>query len=157
MNDEERVERIRSVTQAIVTSLGHRAPRWTVLGIERPASAAPGRGDDDSVVLNSFYPHGSHPVPGPQPQSMSVTLGPADDTGAERVTAYFSLDVPEAQAIVALASQIQDHAIEASWGELLPPCPEHSHPLAPRLADGTAVWECPADPGHYRAALFPRS
>jgi hypothetical protein len=156
MNDEDRVERIRSVAQAIVASLGHRAPRWTVLGIGRTASAAPGSGDDDSVALSSRYPPGFDPVTGPQPRSMSVTLGPAGDTGAERVTAYLSLDVPEAQAIVALASQIQDHAIEASWGEPLPPCPEHSHPLAPRLADGAAVWECPADPGHYRTALFPR-
>ncbi len=33
----------------------------------------------------------------------------------------------------------------AHWGEALPPCPGHAHPLGAWLLDGEAWWVCPAD------------
>ncbi len=50
-----------------------------------------------------------------------------------------------ADLLVSLADGIQEHLPEARthWGEALPPCPEHPHPMRPIVADATAWWSCP--------------
>ncbi len=63
--------------------------------------------------------------------------------------------LPEDQAIVATADQIQDHAIEATHGEAVPPCPSHQHPLAARSFNGVASWLCPLDPQHHHEPIMP--
>jgi hypothetical protein len=156
MNNEARYLRIRSVAEAVVTSLGHRAPAWAVLEVEEAAAptAAEGMGEN-AIVFGSSYPAVSTQIPSLQPRSILVTLGVPDDSADMVVAVHFSLDVPEAAAIVALASQIQDHASEVAWGQAMPPCPEHSHPLAARVFEGNAVWECPEAPDHYRTQIYP--
>jgi hypothetical protein len=52
-------------------------------------------------------------------------------------------------AIVSLADEVQEWAVEALFAVGLPPvwpeCPDHpdSHPLDPRRRGGVAVWQCP--------------
>jgi hypothetical protein len=70
------------------------------------------------------------------------------------VTAYFMTHLPEASAVAELASQLQDHVIEETWGEARPPCPGHPHPLSARVVDGVAVWECPRAPEHHREPIL---
>jgi hypothetical protein len=113
-------ERVRAVAQAILNGLGGHAPSWTVLSVTEP-DVPPGQWSVHTLL---------------------VTLGRSPD---ETVGAYYSLAVPEPDAIAALASQIQDHAIEATQGDPLPPCPGHPHPLSAHVVDGVAVWECPRD------------
>ena len=52
-----------------------------------------------------------------------------------------------AWSIAGLASGVQDYLVEstAGWGQALPPCPGHPHPLSPDVVDDAAVWSCPAD------------
>ena len=89
-----------------------------------------------------------------EPHTIAVILG-SPDGGSEPVTAFYSLDVPAADAIAALASQIQDHAIEVSGGQAFPACPGHPHPLSPHVVDRVAVWECPRTPAHHREPIWP--
>lgn len=57
-------------------------------------------------------------------------------------------------AIVQLASDLQDLIVEESHGAAVPPCPGHPHPLSSRAVDGTAVWVCPRDPDHFREPIL---
>jgi hypothetical protein len=63
-------------------------------------------------------------------------------------------DVDAQWAVIRLAHDVQDQAIEETGGQSLPPCPEHSHPLSPGLIDNTAQWACPVDPGHYSRPIL---
>jgi hypothetical protein len=132
--------RARLVTQAVLDTLGHHAPPWTVLRV----GWAP-EPDDYSL------PRG---VEAPAPHShVLVELGGDGET----VGVHFPLVVAEAEATSEVASQIQDHAMESAtaWGRALPPCPGHDHPLTARVVGGVAVWECPASGGgHYREAVM---
>jgi hypothetical protein len=123
--DDPRVERVRHVAQAILARLGDQAERWSVLDV-------------------GWTP--------PWDAQLSVVAGPASGDG-DVVTVYVLTHVPEAMAVAELASQLQDHVIEATWGAPLPPCPGHPHPLAAHVVDGVAVWECPNTPGHYREPI----
>jgi hypothetical protein len=71
------------------------------------------------------------------------------------VAVYFTAGAPREDAIVATASQLQDHAIEATGGSALPACPVHPHPLSARVLDGVAQWVCPKGPTHHREPILP--
>ncbi|GAA3000050.1 hypothetical protein [Actinokineospora diospyrosa] len=86
----------------------------------------------------------------PGPGEVRVTVG--DDRVSEVV--YLALTVPLADAVAAMASQVQDHAIEAYWGRALPACPGHQHPLSPRVVGCGVRWVCPRDPAHHSEALL---
>ena len=139
--------RVRLVAQAVLDGLGHQAPPWTVLRVGWAA-------DDEWEHL--VLPPG---LDAPAAHShLLVELGTEGRTAAgESVGAHYPLHVPEAEAVAELASQIQDHAVEAesSWGRALPPCPGHAHPLSARVFDGVAVWQCPVSPAHYRQPVVP--
>jgi hypothetical protein len=149
------VEDIRLVAQSILDALGRRAPPWRILSVAQVQ--VPAGPSTEGVTLALFSWHTGRP-PGTWKSSdeplVAVTLGAA---GSEEppVTAYYSPWVPHLDAIVELASQIQDHAIEESWGAPLPPCPGHTHPLSPHVSNGDAVWECPRDPEHHRVLIDP--
>jgi hypothetical protein len=57
----------------------------------------------------------------------------------------------EAEAVVEIADNVQEFAIEAVWGFTgcggWPPCPEHAdeRPLVAGLHNGRASWFCPVD------------
>src|SRR2546421_3951123 len=102
------------------------------------------------------------------PPGLAVLDIPVDDTGwttevavplgahgVRSATAFYSLVLPEPDAVAELASQIQDVAIEETGGQALPPCPGHPHPLSPHVVDGVAVWECPRDPARHREPILP--
>jgi len=131
------VEYAREVTHAVLKRLGDPAPAWRVLGVE-PSS---------------------EPVPAPSAMSTSqhllITLGLGVNNSAA-VGAYFSLGVPIDQAVAATAGQIQDHAIEATHGAALPPCPGHQHPMNASSIDGVASWVCPLGSDYHVEAIFPR-
>jgi hypothetical protein len=50
-----------------------------------------------------------------------------------------------ADLLVSLADGVQEHLPEARahWGQALPPCPGHPHPMQPIIADAAAWWSCP--------------
>lgn len=81
----------------------------------------------------------------PEPRNFGV-VGFSEPDGR-----YFGFGVSRtgftADLLVSLADGIQENLSEtqAHWGEALPPCPRHPHPLRPIVADGTAWWSCPRD------------
>jgi hypothetical protein len=79
---------------------------------------------------------------------LRVSLG-EEPGGVEAVAVYFTTGIPQAEAVVATASQIQDHAIEAVRGSPLPRCPGHAHPLQAGVRHGVAQWTCPTDLSHH--------
>lgn len=153
-------DHVRLVAQAILTSLGHQAPPWQVLHVGPTAQPATSGGSADAPDLALHSWHTGTPPPTTdlhEHKQLSVVLGPAGHgpQDAYAVTAYYPLYLPAGEATAVLASQIQDHATEAaaSRGLPLPPCPDHSHPLSARVADGIAEWQCPTSPQHYRAPI----
>jgi hypothetical protein len=86
--------------------------------------------------------------------SQSVMLWAADGTGAG---VWLDLSLPEPDRMVHLADQVQDWAVEelarlrrpTNW----PQCDAHpaTHPRAPVVAGGQAVWACPLGEGTPRA------
>lgn len=83
-----------------------------------------------------------------------ITVGSAPGA-PDVVGVYSAAGVPRADAIVATASQVQDHAIEATGGTALPACPGHAHPLAARVIDGAAHRVRPQEPTHHRERILP--
>ncbi|MFC0530260.1 hypothetical protein [Phytohabitans kaempferiae] len=148
------VDRVRVVAQAILDRLGHDGPAWRIHGIEPQGAARIAPEDGLTLTFESIYPPGA-PVPPqyPEPSNLSVVLDIDGESETETVTVYYSLDVPEAEAIAAMASQIQDHAVEAAWGQPLPRCPGHAHMLTATVVDDIAVWQCPITPGHHREPI----
>lgn len=124
------------VARAVLERLGELAPAWQVLDVE---------------------PH-NDPMPTPpgmtSARHLRLTLGLSVDDETS-VGVYFSLSAPTDQAVVATAEQIQDHAIEATHGAALPPCPGHQHPMSARSVDGVASWTCPLAPEHHVEPILP--
>jgi hypothetical protein len=109
-------------------------PPWHVRSVEEvEAATAPPAG--------LSYPH-----------VLVAQIGP--DGSDESVGVHVTLDVDPAHAVVAVASQLQDHVIEATQGNPLPRCPHHAHPLTPRVVDGVAMWVCPKDIDHHREPVL---
>jgi hypothetical protein len=77
-----------------------------------------------------------------------VTAFPLGRLG-EQVGIRLTASDSEAKQEADIADQVQEWAIEELWGDGLsavwPQCPEHpdTHPLAPVVQDGVAVWSCP--------------
>ena len=75
----------------------------------------------------------------------------AQDGGGTGIS--LSLVESEPEQIAAAAEQVQEWAIEELWARGLtnwPRCLDHpdTHPRVPAIADGVAVWACPADGVH---------
>lgn len=130
MSVDAELRRVRAVAAAILNRLGD----------EHGMSVSDVRWSDD---------------PGMTPRSqMALDLRDADGGWAG---CYFALFVPEADAVAALASDLQDAVSESSggWGCPVPQCPGHRHPLNVTVADRVAVWVCPRDPRHHREPVLP--
>jgi hypothetical protein len=64
--------------------------------------------------------------------------------GVERGLIAFPADQTDAETTRSIADWIQDDIL-FDTGALWPRCPEHEHPLAPKLSpQGGVQWECPA-------------
>jgi hypothetical protein len=129
------LEFARDVASAVLTRMGaDSGPPWTVLDVV-PTEEKSDPPTDPSAVFH-----------------IRITVG--DQPGASDVVAvYFTAGVPRVDAIVTTASQLQDHAIEATGGSALPACPGHPHPLSARVLDDIAQWVCPKDPAHHREPI----
>lgn len=133
-------EYARSLASRVVARLGDAAPPWHLLDIGYSHGVDP----ETSKFVTSDEPS----------DHLLLTLGTAkpDD---KAVGVYFTVVVPRPNATAATAEQIQDHALELTHGALLPPCPDHHHPLQISLIDGVACWECPQDRKHYVEPVMP--
>jgi hypothetical protein len=63
----------------------------------------------------------------------------------EPIRVYFARNVPELDAVIEMASQLQDLMSEtrAGWGMAIPKCETHSHPMRPKNVSGVGMWVCP--------------
>ena len=67
------------------------------------------------------------------------------DVEGQLVQAYAMDDEPAA-AVMAILTTLTDQLAEIFWGEPVPRCPGHAHPMRPVLdADGSVAWHCPVD------------
>ncbi|MEU6858409.1 hypothetical protein AB0B28_05980 [Glycomyces sp. NPDC046736] len=85
-----------------------------------------------------------------EPTSVEITLA----IDRESAVVRWNLALPQLDAVVDLANQVQDALAEsrAGWGAQIPRCSVHGHPLEPRVVDGVAVWACPLG---YADAMIP--
>jgi hypothetical protein len=140
LNDTSSVDfiaRAGQVARAVLQRLGASTLAWSVLDIVR---------HDDPSPFRSGLQSG---------QSLLITIG-SEVGDPESVGVYYSIELPEDQRIVATAEQIQEHAIEATHGEAIPPCPDHRHPLSARSFRGVASWVCPVDSRHHSESIMSR-
>jgi hypothetical protein len=142
---------VRALAEAVLNRFGYHRDGWRVVSVypAEPTASA----EDASVALTSQYLGPQHDHGSGDANQIAVVVGSSEGDDDSQVTAYYSFDVPEPDAIAEMASQIQDWAIEETHGLALPPCPDHVHPLAPRVVAGVAVWECPAVPEHHREPI----
>ncbi len=92
-------------------------------------------------------------LPPPPPPCSGLDVGEdlvveIESEGPSVIGVYFTTSVTHESACVATAEQVQDHVLELEHGTPRPPCPEHPHPLTPRLVDNVPTWVCPRDPLH---------
>ncbi|WP_424185399.1 NUDIX hydrolase [Actinokineospora sp. G85] len=83
--------------------------------------------------------------PAPHQDGLWVEVG-----GDQPRSGFFATAGPRAEAVALLANQLQDHAVEEAFGEALPHCPGHQHPLTARVVGGNPLWVCPGDVDHHR-------
>jgi hypothetical protein len=66
----------------------------------------------------------------------------------------------DAEVMAEVATRLQENVSEweSTWGEAIPICPGHMHPMDPRVRGGEASWVCPTEGrtiariGHVRGA-----
>ncbi|MEW2271427.1 hypothetical protein GTY41_42665 [Streptomyces sp. SID685] len=75
-----------------------------------------------------------------------VTLTYPDGTS---VTVDLDDALPESEALLLLAEQLQDSVLESTGGHPAPRCPTpgHTHPATPHVSHGTLDWHCPMNDG----------
>ncbi|MFF4932998.1 hypothetical protein ACFY2H_29540 [Streptomyces griseofuscus] len=114
------VRTVRGWAESLLRTL--EAPEKAVLQVGTQGTA-PGTGSGVHVTLT--YPDGT-----------SVTV---DLDGA----------LPEPEALLLLAEQLQDSVLESTGGHPAPRCPApgHTHPAAPHVSHGTLDWHCPMNDG----------
>ncbi|MEU5795423.1 hypothetical protein ABZ800_18185 [Streptomyces sp. NPDC047813] len=110
------VRTVRGWAESLLRRL--EAPEGAALQVGTEGTA-PGTGAGVHVTL--AYPDGS---------SVTVDL---DDA------------LPEPEALVLLAEQLQDSVIESTGGRPSPRCPApgHTHPATPHVSNGLLDWRCP--------------
>jgi hypothetical protein len=131
------IDYARRLTDNVLAQLGEEAPDWRI--------ATVGYLQIDHVTIDSESTNTIRV----ELESPSKAYSP--------VSVDFSLNVPLADATRELAGQIQDHAVEATGGASIPPCPGHQHPSMPRLVNGVPQWVCPKQGAdHYARGVLPR-
>ncbi|MER8061078.1 MULTISPECIES: hypothetical protein [unclassified Streptomyces] len=110
------VRTVRGWAESLLRRL--EAPEGATLQVGTEGTA-PGTGAGVHVTL--AYPDGS---------SVTVDL---DDA------------LPEPEALILLAEQLQDSVIESTGGRPSPRCPApgHTHPATPHVSNGFLDWRCP--------------
>lgn len=136
---------VRGWAEAILAQLGAPAGyRLTVTGtgftdsVPEPAPAASGA--FTSSLTLSFEPDSGGGLD-TEPAGLLVTVA-FDEESASGVR--LEARVPQVEAVVLLADQLQDAVLEETCGAPLPECPGHGHPAVARVVDGAACWACPS-------------
>ncbi|GGQ35391.1 hypothetical protein [Streptomyces griseomycini] len=135
-------DEIRRLAQAILDRLGQSGQSWRVTEtapVGRTSFRVPEEALDGVVAVESEV----------------VFIADSAAEQPETLAAHFTLGVDRAEAIMSLASQLQDHLIETASGDPIPPCPGHPHPLVAHVVAGEPVWECPQSPVHHRELIVP--
>ncbi|MGW5874980.1 hypothetical protein ACWFMI_00305 [Nocardiopsis terrae] len=63
--------------------------------------------------------------------------------------------LPDSEAVLMLADQLQEEVLESTHGDPAPLCPGHVHPAKPEMAGGVPSWVCPRDGKLIRSILPP--
>ncbi|MFI0370983.1 hypothetical protein ACH35V_24200 [Actinomadura sp. 1N219] len=124
------------------------------------------------VNIIEVAPYGTEDMPGADHLILELHSGSVDaDISADeslshvRITlsesgrknigyALYPLGVSEPDAVVALASHIQDYIMEIGSGRPAPACPNHQHPMMAEAVDGMPVWRCPHDAANYAEPIL---
>jgi hypothetical protein len=117
------LEYVKLLVEATLTCMGEAAPDWEVDGLSYYDLDARDQTDkwSEAVYVSLRSPSGKY----------------------EEVWVYFTRShLSLAWSTVNSAGAIQDHAVEVTDGEPLPPCPGHAHPLTPTVVDGVPMWVC---------------
>ncbi|MFP8940366.1 hypothetical protein ACLIYM_02870 [Streptomyces fenghuangensis] len=136
-------DEVRRLAQGILDRLGQSGQSWHVTEIA-PVDRTPFRMPEEALL------EGVAAV-----ESEVVFIADSSAEQPETLAAHFTLGVDRAEAVMSLASQLQDHLIEAACGDPIPPCPGHPHPLVAHVVAGEPVWECPQSPVHHRELIVP--
>lgn len=110
-----------------------------------PARAAPG-GPAFATSLRVDRDEAESGGPGPDADGPEVSTGLLVSltlADGSPVFAHLSQPLPEPDALVLLAGQLQDGLLEHTGGAPLPACPGHPHPATAQVVDGTPCWVCP--------------
>ncbi|MFI0407860.1 hypothetical protein [Actinomadura sp. 3N508] len=103
------------------------------------------------VDITEVAPYGTEDMPGAdrlilELHSLSHVRITLSESGRKNIGyALYPLGVSEPDAVVALASHIQDYIMEIGSGRPAPACPNHQHPMMAEAVDEMAVWRCPHD------------
>lgn len=130
----------RALAEQVIHRLGPAAPRLRI---------------DDPGYDHGFDEERFEKVLSDEPSEDIVIAVRANDPAASPMSVYFTVVAPHESAVAMTATSIQDHVLEYTRGDLLPPCPGHRHPLQAAVVDGVASWVCPQDPEHHREPIMP--
>ncbi|WP_436757263.1 hypothetical protein [Streptosporangium sp. V21-05] len=150
MDQNQLFDRIHFIAQTILDRLSDEVFEWRVLNIENDSQLD--QPEPLILDLRSTYGNNSFFSSGDLPPGVKVEVGAT--RAKNTYFATYPLVVSEPDAIVTLASQIQDHLIEESWGSPLPACPGHTHPLSADNINEVAVWRCPASSEYYTTPII---
>ncbi|HZC73798.1 MAG TPA: hypothetical protein VE442_24120 [Jatrophihabitans sp.] len=120
--------------------------------LAQPAEYEPAGG---GLLVDPFVPEDAR-YPGGE--CFKVSFGTRDGGESSKSLApatQDSMTKSMAWAAGKLADAFQDEVIELlDGGDPRPVCPGHAHPMAARVADSQAWWECPTEPTQ-RRPLWP--
>ncbi len=134
---DSELEFARLVALSAVCALGDRAPDWKDVRVH-------------------YYDDNTHDFTLNRTETVHVSLRSVSGTYKDEAVYFGPSGENLALAVIMTVDGIQDHAVESSWGEPLPPCPGHVHPLAPRVVEGVPKWVCMNEgASHYELDILP--
>lgn len=130
------IEFIQRLVQNLLIQLGEQAPDWRIADAGYLQIGNVLTADEPTNTIEVAL------------ESISGSYSP--------VVVDFTVDAPFIYAVLELASQVQDHAVEATRGANVPPCPDHTHPATARLDDDVPKWVClQLGADYYAADILP--
>ena len=126
------VEFVRVLVQQVIDRLGPGAPALRI---------------DRIGYYHGFDEERFEDVLSEEPSDRILVAVRAADPAESPMDAYFSLGAPREDAIATTATSIQDHVLDHTQGEPLPPCPVPPAPVAGDRRRRRRVLGVPAGPG----------
>lgn len=95
------------------------------------------------LVAHSVRYSGSRPEPDAHYPDEQYLV--SFDVQGLQVDVHAMNDAP-ASVVMAILNALTDELSQLFWGEAIPPCPGHAHPMRPQVGlTGVVVWQCPVD------------